>query len=185
MAAPHVRGSLRVFIEPGPGELRRARVIEIAEPELDVRRLQLDDPSATRLVVALPTGPALPIAVGQRLDVRVRVEVRGIHPIAHATVADSDTGALLIACSGAGDPAWAPGWSIAVGPERGRSGGRIDHWVELRCEDRCACVGGNEWRELETGSARWLVCGHAVGCDPTRPLVPDASSYHCYQLIRR
>ena len=179
-----VHGSLRVWTEPGPGELHRVRTVEIVEPEPNVHHVQLDDSNGTRLGVALPRGAKLPIVVGQRLDVRTRFEVRGIHPVAHATVIDSDTGALLLALSGAGDPSWAPGWSVALGPERGRSRGRIDFWVELSVSDHCIRVAGNQWSELETPSARWLVCGHAVGWDPTQPLMPDASSYHCYELLR-
>ena len=182
--ATHVRGSLRVWIESGPSELRGARVIEIAEPEPGVRHLRLDDPSGRLLVVWLPSGATLPIAIGQQLDLRVRFEVRGIHLIAHASVVDHASGTVLLACSGTGDPTWAPGWSIAVGPERGRSGGRIDHWVELHVADHHACVAGNEWRRLATPSGSWLICGHAVAWDPSQPLVPDASTYHCYELIR-
>lgn len=68
---------------------------------------------ATDVHLSLPEGCAPPMLIGERVVVRQRTWIEGVHPINNATITTAD-GALLAALSAKGDPAWAPGWVAAV-----------------------------------------------------------------------
>lgn len=183
--ADDVSGSLRVWYVDGEGGPERAgEIVSASSPKPGVHHLRVARTSGEfTLGLALPRGAASPLSVGMRLQTRIRHEVIGIHPVANACVTE-ESGAVLLACSGRGAPEFAPGWTIAVGPELRRAGGRVEFWVALEHVDRRVYVAANAWRRLDAAGASWLVCGHAVGWDPRQPLPPDASSYHCYWILR-
>lgn len=136
----------------------------------------------------MPAQASPPLAIGEVVEVAVTSRVLGIHPVSDFVA--SVGGALRVAGSGRGDPAWIPGWTVAVAkiagvpPADARGMAvRLELPVLLGHRGRTAAVGGNGWRRLVTDDGAWLLTGNAVAYSPGM-LVPGASTYHAYGLLR-
>ena len=200
-ACPEGAGAADVLLPDGAGsDLASCAAVQQLRPAADPAGLGRDrfatvvlagdGPEAARsFLVAVPPGTTLPFAEGDVLSVRVHVETIGIHQVVHATLAD-DAGRLLVAVSGGGDPAWAPGWrvrelEVATTRPAPNAGGaeRREHLVGLSTGGRVARVPPYQCRQLEVDGAVWRGTAHAIRYgEGTR--LPDSSEYMQYSLLR-
>ncbi len=179
----------------GGGPEAQGRVLAIAtldppDPRHALLRIDIEDGDRTVSVGArVPAGHAMPIAIGERVSARVRMQVIGIHPVVDASITNAE--GVVLAQVSTGDASFAPGWAIDVGDvESKRTASRpgmaasISRWVHLRHRDVVACVASNGWRALRAEDGDWLVCGSAQDFT-AGALPPDAAVHHAATMLRR
>jgi hypothetical protein len=172
------RGRVTAIHPPAaPGEPAR---IAVTEPRGQVRML----------TVRLPTKCTVPLAVGEEILVCLHVEVQGIHPITDVMIRTA-AGELRIAMSQSGDPSFAPGWTVEVGPVAEvpgsgtrRAASRVLRWMMLGYRGYTAWVRGNLWRRLETPEGSWLLTGDVEEWVPGGPLPADARGHETFTILR-
>ncbi len=200
-ACPEGAGTADVLLPDGAGpDLESCAAVQQVRPAADptgIGRdrfatvvLAGDGPEIARsFLVAVPPGTALPFAEGDVLSVRIHEQTIRIHRVVHATLADA-AGRLLVAVSGGGDPAWAPGWrvrelEVATTQPAPNSGGaeRREHLVGLSTAGHVARVPPYQCRQLEADGAVWRLNAHAIRYGEGSRL-PDSSEYMQYSLLR-
>ena len=124
--------------------------------------------------------------VGERVHVRVRARVLGIHPVLEGTVLD-EHGELLAATLADSHAELLPEtWTVREGPIATREPPRrpgmaesLSPWVIVRHRERTAWVQDGEWRLLDD----YWIGGRAQSWGVGN-LVPDSSSYVNAWIVR-
>jgi hypothetical protein len=161
------------------------------------RIVALDDGKSERFELVDEGRPVAPLGlqlpsearrprVGERVHVRVRARVLGIHPVIEGSVVDEQGELIAASFSDSQLQLLPPSWTISEGPvatrEPARSPGMaesLSRWVIVRHRDRTAWVQGGEWRLLDH---HWI--GGRAQSWGFGNLVPDASSYMNAWIVR-
>jgi hypothetical protein len=124
--------------------------------------------------------------VGERIQVRVRARVLGIHPVLEGSVVDEQGELIAATVDDSHAQLLPPTWTVSEGPIATREPARsssmaesLSPWVIVRHRERAAWVQGGEWRSLDD----YWIGGRAQSWGFGN-LVPDASSYMSAWIAR-